>query len=326
MNPITTVPPVILFWGPEDYLIKRRLAEIVQSVTSEDGSEPEIISLHGSETEARELGQYLAEVSLFAHRRLVILRYPVWTGKGRKGADKGFEYVIKSFVQNRPDHLHLLITADQSPTGSLADVIKKWGEIIAVPELNPRQLSHWITSELAQAGVKIDREALNILVKCGRDMNYLAQEMARLSLCHRGETVAPRHLTGIESDLADFTVFKLTDALLRREGTEAVKALANLLQKGEPAPLILHMITRELVLLGKVQALAARGLTAAEISSRLGKQPFRVEKMLSSTLRKHDLRPIFDQLAEVDFALKNTAQDHRLLLETLMVEICEPPG
>ncbi|MGE5544626.1 MAG: DNA polymerase III subunit delta, partial [Bacillota bacterium] len=171
--------------------------------------------------------------------------------------------------------------------------------------------------------VRIDREALDLLVKSGRDMHYLAREIERLSLCHRGQTVTAGDLTGIESDLSGFNVFQLTDALLRKNTREALKALDLLMQKGEPVTLIVHMITRELVLLGKVQALAARGESPSAIARLLGRQSFRVDKMRRSLIKTGELKQTLAQLAEIDYAVKNTAQDHRILLETMVVETCE---
>lgn len=314
----------MLLWGPEDYLIEQRFKEIVQNLSQEDGSQPEVINLDSSDTQARELDQYLAEVPLFAFRRVVVIRHPAWLEKSKKGGNKEYEVIIKSLSQRRPSQLHLILITSKLPgAGGITEVIKKSGNVLEVPGLNPRQMSSWITGELGKSGLKIDREALNMLVKCGRDMNYLAREIERLALCHRGQTITPNDLTGIESDLADFNIFRLTDALLRRKTGEALKALALLMQKGEPVTLIVHMITREMILLGKVQALAAKGESPSEIAHRLGKQPFRIDKMKGSAIRSQEVRRVFAQLAEVDYAVKNTAQDHRLLLETMVVEICE---
>lgn len=297
---------------------------MVQNLQQIDGALPEIINLDSTETKSAELDQYLAEVSLFAHRRVVVIRHPVWLEKPKKGGSKEWETAIKAFSQRNLSQLHLILIAAKQPgSGGIAEVIRKYGKALEVPGLNPRQMVAWITEELGKSGVKADREALNMLTKCGRDMNYLAREIERLALCHKGQTVTPGDLTGIESDLAGFNVFRLTDALLRKNTREALKALATLIQQGEPVTLIVHMIARELVLLGKVQSLNAKGESPSTIARLLGKQPFRIDKMGSSAIRAGELRRTFTELAEVDYAVKNTAQDHRLLLEIMVVQICE---
>lgn len=324
MSPINTVPPIILLWGPEDYLIEQRFNEIIETLKQSDGVDPEIISLDSSETKSSELDQYLAEVSLFAHRRVVVMRHPAWLEKPNKGGIKEWEAAIKAFTGRRHEQLHLILIASKPPgSGGIAEIIKQYGKAVEVPGLNPREMSAWITNELEKSGIKIEREALGMLVKSGRDMNYLAREIERLSLCNRGQTVTVGDLTGIESDLAGFNVFQLTDALIRKNSTEALKALALLMQKGEPVPLIIHMITRELVLLGKVKAMADKGESPSTIARLLGKQSFRIDKMRRSPIRTGELRHALAQLAEIDFAVKNTSQDHRLLLEVMIVETCE---
>ncbi|MGI6514324.1 MAG: DNA polymerase III subunit delta [Syntrophomonadaceae bacterium] len=324
MSPIKTVPPLILLWGPEDYLLERRLNEIIDQMKQYDGDEPEVVSLDSLETKPSALEQYLAEVPLFAHRRVVLMRHPPWLEKPAKSGIKEWESVIGSFVRSEPHQLHLILTANKKPgSRAIDELIRKHGEALEVPGISPRRLADWITEELKKTGVKIQREALAVLVKSGRDMNYLARELERLALCHRGQTVTTGDLTGIESDPASFNVFQLTDALLKKNTREALQALASLLHKGEPVTLIVHMITRELVLLGKVQALAARGEPSSTIARILGKQRFRVDKMLRSSMSTEDLRYALKRMAEIDYAVKNTSQDHRLLLETMIVEICE---
>jgi DNA polymerase III delta subunit len=191
-----------------------------------------------------------------------------------------------------------------------------------VPGISPRRLADWITEELKKTGVKIQREALAVLVKSGRDMNYLARELERLALCHRGQTVTTGDLTGIESDPASFNVFQLTDALLKKNTREALQALASLLHKGEPVTLIVHMITRNWCC-WKGAGSGSPGRTFFHHSTYTRKQRFRVDKMLRSSMSTEDLRYALKRMAEIDYAVKNTSQDHRLLLETMIVEICE---
>jgi len=324
VSPIKTVPPLILLWGPEDYLLERRLKEIVETLKQYDGDEPEVVSLDSGETKPSGLEQYLAEVPLFAHRRVVVMRHPPWLEKSAKSSIKEWETVIESFARSKPNQLHLVLTADKKPGSRVIDgLVKNHGEAIEVPGIGPRQLADWITEKLGKSGVKIRQDALEVLVKSGRDMNYLARELERLALCHRGQTVTTDDLTGVETDLGSFSVFQLTDALVRKNTRDALQALDTLLQKGEPVTLIVHMIARELVLLGKVKALLSRGESASTIARLLGKQPFRVDKMVRSPMTREDLRFALKRLAEIDFAVKNTAQDHRLLLETMIVEICQ---
>ncbi len=289
----------------------------------EDRAEPEVINLDSSETKVSELDQYLTEVSLFAYRRVVIIKHPVWLEKSRTGERKEYEAIIKSFAQRSPSQIHLLLTSTKSPSGTIAKVIKKSGNILEIPNLDARQMSSWITSELRKSGLKIDKNALNQLVKSRRDMNYVAREIERLALCHREQTITLSDLTGIELDLTSFNIFRMTDALLRKNTREALKALALLMEKGEAITLMVHMITRELILLAKVQALSAKGESRAEIARSLGIQSFRIDKMMGSAVDHKELKKTFDQLAAVDYALKNTAQDEQLLLETMVVEICE---
>jgi DNA polymerase-3 subunit delta len=170
--------------------------------------------------------------------------------------------------------------------------------------------------------LKITKAALEQMVNSGRDMYYLYHEMERLALCHPGMTITPEELQ-VVSDLSDYHVFKLIDALMNKRLPLALEALALLLAKGEPPALIVHMISREFVLLGKTLALRKQGMTAGQIAQRLKKPPFRIDKMLSSSYREDTLMQIFSELVATDLKIKNTSQDERLVLENTLVTICE---
>ena len=261
-------------------------------------------------------------MSLFAFRRVVLVRHPVWLGKSKKGAPKDFEKIIKEFSGQDLGPLHLILTVNELPGKKLLDVIKATGKVEEVVGLVPRPLGQWASSELAKRGPEINREALYALTKSNRDMYYLINEIERLALCNPGQTITVQELTGIEQNITDLNIFKLTDALLRKNTKQALKALNFLLNKGEPVTLIVHMVSREMLFLGKVQALVAQGQSAS-IAKYLGKQQFRVDKMRRSAIDPRDMAQIFSRLAQVDFAIKNTSQDNNFLLETLVIDICE---
>ncbi|NLV16191.1 MAG: DNA polymerase III subunit delta [Syntrophomonadaceae bacterium] len=313
-----------MLWGPEDYLIERRVAELVQIMAEQDHNDPEVISLDSTEPQLRELDQLLSEVPLFAFRRMILVRHPVWLEKPKKGGPKDFERILQGLSERVLDQLHLVLTVNELPNNKkILEAIKTAGAVEEVPGLNPGQLGKWVNSELEKRGMKINREALNALAKSNRDMYYLLNEIERLALCNPGQTITVQELTGVEQNITDLNIFKLTDALLRKNTKQALKALNLLLDKGEPVTLIIHMISREILFLGKVQALVARGDTSAAIAKYLGKQPFRVDKMKGSTIAPREMAQIFSRLAQVDFAIKNTSQDNQLLLETLVIDICE---
>lgn len=328
MVAIIQYPSATILWGPEEYLIDIKISNILDSMNQHDGDLPEVVKLDGDETEAAVLDEYLAEVPLFAHRRVIIIKRPKWLGEGKTRKGKGLkdiEPVLKSFIENPGEDTHLIITYDNAPADNpVVKQIKNEGTVEEIQSLNPREIMTWIEKEIEKRGSRIDKGALNILCGSGQSMYSLVNEIERLVLSYPGQVITAEQLFDVTADAPDTNIFKLTEALMKKQCDQALAALNVLLGKGEPVPLIIHMLTREFVLLGKVQALRNQGMSPQEISKKLGQKPFRVDKMVMAASRNEgDLPRIFSLLMDVDRAVKRTGQDERVVLENLMIDVCQ---
>lgn len=325
---IIQYPSATILWGPEDYLIDIKISNILDSMSQQDGDLPEVVKLDGDETEAIVLDEFLAEVPLFAHRRVIIIKRPKWLGEGKTRKGKGLkdiEPVLMSFMKNPGEDTHLIITYDSAPAdNTVVKQIKQEGSFEEIPPLSQREVMSWIEKEIEKRGSRIDRSALNILAGSGQNMYSLVNEIERLALSYPGQVITAEQLFDVTVDAPDTNIFKLTEALMKKQADQALAALNVLLGKGEPVPLIIHMLTREYVLMGKVQALRNEGMTPQEISKKLGQKPFRIDKMAMAASRNEgELPRIFGLLMDVDRAVKRTGQDERVVLENLMIDICQ---
>lgn len=321
-------PPAAIIWGPEDYLVDIKVTKILDSMNQQDGDGPEVIKLDGDETESSVLDECLAEVPLFAQRRVIVIKHPKWLGEAKTKKGKGLkdiEPVLVSFLENSGSETHLIMTSETAPQdNAVVKLIKQQGSIEEVPALSQRDIMAWLEAEIDRRGSKIDRNAVNILAGSGQNMYSVVNEIERLTLCYPGQLITAEQLFDVAIDAPDTNIFKLMDALIKRRCSDALLALNVLLAKGEPVPLIIHMLTREYVLLGKVQALRKNGMTSQEIAKKLGQKPFRIDKMMQAGMRDEGKLPlIFNLLSEVDRAIKRTGQDERVLLESLMIDICQ---
>ncbi|MGE5422725.1 MAG: DNA polymerase III subunit delta [Ignavibacteriales bacterium] len=325
---IIQYPSVTVLWGPEDYLVDIKISKILDSMNQQDGDAPEFVKLDADETEAIVLDEYLTEVSLFGQRRVILIKRPKWLGEGKTKKGKGakdIEPVLMAFLENPGSDTHLIITTDNAPPDNgIVKQIKKEGAIEEVKPLGQRELMAWIEEETERHGSKIDRQGLNILSGSGQNMYSLFNEIERLTLSYPGQLITAEQLADVTFESPDTNIFKLVDALLKKRGPEALSALSVLVQKGEPAPLIIHMLTREFLLLGKVQALRKNGLSSQDIAKKLGQKQFRIDKMAQAGLGSAgDMSRVFNLLAEVDRGIKRTGQDERILLENLVIDICQ---
>ncbi|MGE5371631.1 MAG: DNA polymerase III subunit delta [Solirubrobacterales bacterium] len=323
-----TIPKAIILYGSDDYLLDQRVRVLLDEAAAlDDGEPPELIRLDGDEAGVAEYMEALSEGSLFGGRRVVIVREPRWLtgGKARKGktADE-LEPLLNAFLDDPGETTHLVLLVKAWPAGNaIAERISAEGIAEELKAMDRNGLSAWLQSEAEARKVKLDRNALGYMADSGRDGYYLVTELERLALTAGERTVTIGDLTGVHPEAADMTVFKLTDALLRKHPREAAGALQIMLQRGDAPQYILHMIAREYVMLGKCKALRKSGLTTGEIVKKLNqKKSFRVEKMLNAAVQSEDVARVFSLLADTDKALKSTGTNERMLLETLCVDLC----
>jgi DNA polymerase-3 subunit delta len=152
------------------------------------------------------------------------------------------------------------------------------------------EAERWVREYAAKHGFKIDPKALQALVRrTGPDAARLRGDLDRLCLFAIGEpSITLAHVYEVASAATAEGEFALVNAIERGAAGEALRELALLLEVGEP-PL-------------KV----------------LGQLAWYVRAKLRSGVRS-----AIEAVMRTDLALKTSAGDHRVLLERLVVELCD---
>ena len=110
---------------------------------------------------------------------------------------------------------------------------------------------------------------------------------------------------------------------LSRNTREALAAYYQLLRRGA-SNLIIYMIIRQFAFLGKVKGYSQQGLSRAEIAKRPGARDFAIKKMSTWANRYswQDIKRCSELLLQADIYLKSTGRDGKIVLETLIIEVC----
>ncbi len=140
------------------------------------------------------------------------------------------------------------------------------------------------------------------------------------------------------------TVFNLTTALSEKNLPAGLAILGDLLNQGDPPPMILAMFAREIRMLLQARLLLETAPRIAwqagmdygrfqkalfpEIKERLGTatpHPYAIYQALSHAGRfsRESLIRHMETLVELDLAMKSTSKDARLMLERFLIQVCE---
>lgn len=318
---------VYYLWGGEVYLIDQKITEIIDEVWQAGGEEPEVVYVDADEISALELGQTLEFSPLFTLARVVIIKRPGWLAKSYRKLRKIDEtlQVLQDYLQNDNHGQVLIITsAENNASNPITKLLVKNVQVINVKTLSPKELEAWCKSAIQQQNVRVAPAALNRMVGSGQDMYYLQNLIDKLSLIGSPAGIGAAEMEEQLDSKQEIKVFKLTDALMNRNLKGAMAAFYQLQEQGQHYLLLLHMITRQYLMLSKIKFYKETGCNAAKIAELTGQKDFIIKKMLeqATNFSRLEIRKIFTRLLEIDTSLKSESKDPQILMETLLVELC----
>lgn len=195
--------------------------------------------------------------SLFAERGLIDLRLP--SGKpGRIGA----EHLKRYANQPAPDLvllLHLPRPDKELRRAAWFKALEGKSVVVHARPVPPGRLGNWIRERLARAGISIRPDALALLA-ARVEGNLLAaqQEVEKLRLAGITEVDVEILQEGL-ADAARFNLFELPAVALSGDTARALRMLRGMLAEGQPEPLLLWALTRDIRALAQAAQRRAAG-------------------------------------------------------------------
>ena len=185
--------------------------------------------------------------SLFGERRFLRLRL------GQKTPKEGARQ-IESWCQDPPSDSVLLLTGPR-PDGGVQKsawfrALENRGVTLILYAPNFQEWPRWVEERLRQAGLKASPDAIGLL--CERTEGNLlacAQAINRLCLLAGSEAVGAGQVKEVVADSARFSVYDLSDAMLRGEDRTALRILQSLKATGAEPAICLWALHRDLQLL-----------------------------------------------------------------------------
>ena len=122
------------------------------------------------------------------------------------------------------------------------------------------------------------------------------------------------------------SIFELCDAVSAHDAQSALAVVHQLLMAREKAVVIISRLAWHYDRLWKGKVLLHRGRKPEDVASELGVHSFFAPRFLSQVRRVtfEELRCGVALLHRSDLELKTSALNERILLESLMVRLCQP--
>lgn len=164
-----------------------------------------------------------------------------------------------------------------------------------------------INLELSRKGYTITTEAVkNLIANCENSLTRIFNELEKLiSLCDETKTITNDCVQGnVQKDI-NYSIFKLTEAMGKKNCTEAINVLNYLITQNEQKNLITIMYNYFRRLFYSV---VSNGSTNDEVANSLQVKPYAIQiaKEQAKVFGASNLLKIIKELEEIDERIKNT--------------------
>ncbi|MBI1908929.1 MAG: DNA polymerase III subunit delta [Deltaproteobacteria bacterium] len=279
-----------------------------KSVSSET-----VDAFDGKETKTDEIFRAGETVSLFASKRLIVIRHAEELRK--EEMEKLLAYLPKA---NPATEFIFLAGKIDKRQGFWQSLMK----ISRFEEIKPpfrREIPSWVMAEGKRFGLDLSFDtAVSLVGLVGEDLGVLSLSLERLSLSFPEKKKISQEELEVLADISSKTVFDLTDALGQKEVGRCLKLLKKGLAARENFPLLVSMIYRHFKILLNLQEL--KGKESGEIGKILGIPPYFVKNYQDQSERfsKERCRMVLDLLFQTDRLFKTSSLPAEILAQNFI--------
>ena len=304
-----------ILYGGDDFSARESLAEIKGALGDEGMLATNTTVLQGGNTTPGELIAICNTIPFLAPNRLVIVEGLLGLfeqqGKGKsspKTKNSGW-IALKECVGQMPvSTVLVLIDGKLKKSNSLLSQLASQAKVKEFTPLRGDQLSNWIQDRAKMCEGKISPSAARLLANLiGSNLWLLSSEIEKLCLYALGRTVDENDVKSLVSNVREFSVFDMVDAILERRSATATRLLHKLEDEGMAPPYLLFMITRQFRLVIQAKDLLQQRCKVDEIKRALGiDHDFVLRKTLEQA-QKHSMKrleTIYNKLLDTDISIK----------------------
>ncbi|MGE5361888.1 MAG: DNA polymerase III subunit delta [Bacteroidales bacterium] len=251
--------------------------------------------LYGAETSVNAFFDAVRTLPMMSARRIIIVLQAdrLFTPKRESAAAQKDLEALEDFIKSPEAHATVVFVASTlDGRRTIPKLLKKHAVVVECGSLaDPVEAEQWVRARIVEQGMGIEPAAARLLVeRAGLDAARLRGEVERLCLFAAGRTqVTTADVREVAGGATSLDAWAFVRAMESGRTAAALRELSLLFESGGIA----------LAILGQVRSYVERNVPAPRQARA------------------------FDVLLRTDLALKTSAGDPQVLLERLVVELCE---
>ena len=322
--------PAYLFLGVEEYLMNEGVEKLKSKYI-----EPSLESLNYSIIEGKEsnidtLINACETLPFMSSKKIVILKDI--SGLLEKESKESEEELYK-YLDDLGSYLILIIIGtDLKKTSKMYKFFNKSNNVVEFVNLKGKDLNSWIEQILKKNNKSMNFSNLNFFTQqttySSRNSELtlydLENELLKLVNYTQEYEITKEDINKVLIKSIDTNIFDLLSAINRGDSHNALVIFNDMYMQNEPIQKILVMITRQIRLMLGYKLYRNKGYGEGETQDKLGIKSFEYSKVSSQSraFTIIQLQETLDKILILDKQLKTISVDEKILMEVLIIEIC----
>ncbi|HHW94643.1 MAG TPA: DNA polymerase III subunit delta [Mogibacterium sp.] len=319
----------LFFYGAEDYLMDWAIARIIEKYVPKDSRDVDVLHLDGETCETRDIIKASATYSMFAEKRVVVV--------------KNFLPLISGNIENDSDSLLKLASSNQDSSILIFVVEAKFTENITAigrrmikessayefTKLDKATLKAFITKQIRQEGKVIGRREMDHLIdisgyfyKGSRySLKHLVADIFKIAKATEGDVIRSDVIEELMTGEEDKFVFNLIDALMDGNKSKAMDLTETIIREEDSTMAVIALLTKQFEIMYDALELSKEGFSISEMAKRTGVHEFRFKKAYRSAMlyKEEKIRSHLIRLYNIDRNIKSGNIDKDLAFELFVV-------
>lgn len=327
-----TFLPIYFFFGDDFYSIEKAIEHVESKVKPHLSSDFDKESFQGKDISIIELMDISSSFPFGSEYKLIIVK-----NFEKIKSDKKSLPAFASYVNNPSPSTILIISnegeieAKQFKNEPFKSLLEK-NYIFEATEPKGAELNAWIIRCAARSGKIIDQENAQVLADMVGENRALIEMQIEKMLAYLGneKNITYEIIKKVASNLKEFTIFELLNAIGNRDKFRAMEVANNLFDKSpdedRSALIIMTMLTKYFTSIAGIPEIEKNFSNKQEKARLAGVHHFFYDKYLSAAnyYRGKKLIDVTRALFEADLEIKSTGADPRTIILILIARIMTP--
>lgn len=320
---------VYYYYSTEEYLVRSYTAKTLALLAKQE-DDAEVTRVDGPAPSIEEAVAAAGTISFFGTKRVVEL--PLLEPSAMNESDVGALCDLMQSLENavlvmctvfRDDKAKLSKKAKQ-----LIDAAEKAGLVAELVKPGPQDAKRFVMEKARELGAALSPNAASELVeRCGTDLFMLESELSKLAAVSGYGEITPDLIAQMGTQNIEADVFEMVRLVTAHNKTRALAKLSQLLELQNEPIAIAAALSGSFVDMYRVKcgAAAHRNYTAVHKDFSYRGSDYRLRKSGETASRYScdQLERILSVLLGLDAALKSSAADGTVLLQTALCEVMQ---